>query len=65
MNFWRFFNARVSRIARKEMKPSVSATHKELSEAMQKILENAPKEERKREILEAIGELYKQLAACD
>ena len=59
------FNARVARIGLKESKPCVSKTHKELSEAMQKILENAPKHERKCEILEAIAELQKQLQLCD
>lgn len=59
------FNARVARIGKKEMKPCATETHKQLSEAMQKILERAPKEERRCEILEAIAELYKELADCE
>ena len=59
------FNARVARIGKKEMKPCLSKTHKEVSEAIQSILENKPKDERKCEILEAISELQKQLAVCE
>lgn len=59
------FNARVARIGKKEMKSCVSETHRELSEAMQKIIDNAPKSERKKEILEAIATLFKHLAECE
>ena len=59
------FNARVTRIGKKEMKPCTSSTHKEMTEAMQSIIDKTPKEHRKCEILEAIAELNKQLAACE
>ena len=59
------FNARVARIGKKEMKPCISETHKEVTEAIQAILEKKSKAERKCEILEAIAALNKELADCD
>lgn len=59
------FAARVARIGKREMKPCDAKTHKELSDAMQSILDRKPKCERKQQILEAVAELYKQLALCD
>jgi len=60
------FNARCARILRADKTPSSASTvHKEFTEAMQKILDRAPKHERKKEILEAIAELEKELEKCD
>ncbi len=60
------FNARCARILDKNCLPStVSTVHKEVTEAIQKILDRAPKHERKKEILEAIAELQKELEKCD
>lgn len=60
------FNARCARIYAKNSSPSNASTvHKESSEAVQKILDRAPKCERKKEILEAIAELQKELEKCD
>lgn len=60
------FNARCARILRADQTPSSASTvHKEFTEAMQKILDKAPKAERKKEILEAIAELEKELEKCD
>lgn len=60
------FNARCARVYNKKSKPSTaSSVHKEFTEAMQKILDKAPRAERKKEILEAIAELNKELEKCE
>lgn len=60
------FNARCARIFKDNQEPSTASTvHKEFTEAMQKILDKAPAHERKKEILEAIGELQKELEKCN
>lgn len=59
------FNARVARITPNCGVPNDSRLHKELTEAMQSVLDKAPKNERKCQILEAIAELQKQLLLCD
>lgn len=60
------FNARCARILDKHGAPSTASTvHKEFTEAMQKILDKAPRHERKKEILEAIAELNKELEKCE
>lgn len=60
------FNARCARILDKNSTPSTaSSVHKEFTEAMQTILDKAPRYERKKEILEAIAELNKELEKCE
>jgi len=59
------FNARVARLVPHQPAPCTSRLHKELTEAMQAVLDKSPKAERKCQILEAIAELQKQLAICD
>lgn len=60
------FNARCERVYSKNPAPSTaSSVHKEFTEAMQKILDKAPRHERKKEILEAIAELNKELEKCE
>lgn len=60
------FNARVARLAPAVSGlPCASRLHKELTEAMQSVLDKAPKDDRKCQILEAIAELQKQLVLCD
>ena len=60
------FNARCERVICPSAKPSTaSSVHKEFTEAMQTILDKAPAHERKKEILEAIAELQKELEKCD
>lgn len=60
------FNARCERILRDDKTPSTASTvHKEFTEAMQTILDKAPRHERKKEILEAIAELEKELEKCE
>ena len=60
------FNARCSRILDKDKSVSTLTTlHKELSEVIQAAIEKAPKNQRKKEINEAIAELNKQLEQCD
>lgn len=59
------FNARCDRVLHTNSTPSTPATvHEQISQAMQKILENAPPAERRREIVEAIAELAKELNKC-
>lgn len=59
------FNARCARILENNSTPSTpSSVHKEFTEAMQAILDRAPKSDRKKEILEAIAELNKELEKC-
>ncbi|HUF02822.1 MAG TPA: hypothetical protein VMM38_01460 [Aridibacter sp.] len=59
------FNARVARLAPRDLVATASSTHREVSEAVQAILDKAPRAERRREILEAIGELYIHLARIE
>lgn len=60
------FNARCSRILNDTPTVSNQATlHKETSEAIQSVLEKRSKNQRKKEILEAIAELQIQLEQCD
>lgn len=59
------FNARVARLGPNGNLPCTSRLHKELTEAMQAVLDKAPKIDRKCQILEAIAELQKQLILCD
>lgn len=60
------FNARCDRIVGSKAKPSTAATvHKETSEAIQSIIEKAPRTERRKQITEAIAELNKELAKLD
>jgi len=59
------FNARCDRILLAGADPSTPATvHLQVSQAIQKILENAPPAERRKEIVEAIAELAKELNKC-
>lgn len=59
------FNARCDRILNKNTTASTPATvHEQISQAMQKILEHAPAAERRKEIVEAIAELAKELNKC-
>lgn len=59
------FNARCDRILLAGAAPSTPASvHQQITEAMQKILENAPAAERRKEIVEAIAELAKELNKC-
>lgn len=60
------FNARVARLAPKPFEAaSPSRLHKELTEAMQAVLDRLPAAERKRELLQAQAEINKQLALCE
>ncbi len=60
------FNARCDRIVGRKATPSTAATvHKEVSEAVQAIIEKAPRAERRRQITEAIAELNKELHKID
>ncbi|MFL5478708.1 MAG: hypothetical protein ACJ79X_06805, partial [Gemmatimonadaceae bacterium] len=60
------FNSRCDRILFQNATPSTPATvHQQITEAMQKILENAPAAERRKEIVEAIAELAKELHKCE
>jgi len=60
------FNARCTRILGNDKSPAALASlHKEASEAIQIVIENGEKNQRKKEILEAITELQKQLELCD
>ncbi len=60
------FNARCSRILDRDLTPSTPATlHRELSEAVNSVLEKAPKSQQKKEITEAIAELNKRLEMCE
>lgn len=60
------FNARCDRILGPRTTSSSPATlHKEVSEAITAVLAKAPAADRRREILEAISELQKQLELCD
>lgn len=60
------FNARVDRVIGGRTAPSTPATlHKEVSEAVNAVLEKAPSAERRQQIIEAIAELQKQLKAID
>jgi hypothetical protein len=60
------FNARCSRILDRDLIPSTGATlHRELSEAVNSVLEKAPKSQQKKEITEAIAELNKRLEMCE
>ncbi|MEZ5421828.1 MAG: hypothetical protein R2682_01880 [Pyrinomonadaceae bacterium] len=60
------FNARVDRLTRGRTEPStVASVHKETSEAVQAIVSEASREDRRREITEAIAELQKQLNQID
>ena len=59
------FNARCDRILLAGATASTPATvHEQISQAMQKILDNAPPAERRKEIVEAIAELAKELNKC-
>lgn len=59
------FNARCDRILNTNSEPSTPATvHQQICEAMQAILDNAPPSERRKEIVEAIAELAKELNKC-
>lgn len=59
------FDSRCDRILLKGSTPSTPATvHEQISQAMQKILEDAPPAERRKEIVEAIAELAKELNKC-
>lgn len=59
------FNARCDRILSGNVTPSTPASvHEQISEAMQKILDKAPAHERRKEIVEAIAELAKELQKC-
>lgn len=60
------FNARCDRLTGPRPTPSTPATlHKEVSDAINAVLAKAPSADRKREILEAISELQKQLELCE
>jgi hypothetical protein len=60
------FNARCDRLTRGRVTPStVESLHKEVYEAVQKVLERAPKAERRQAIVEAIAELQKEMDKCD
>lgn len=60
------FNARCDRITRGKSEPVTLATlHKEVSEAVQAVIEGAPRGVRRQQITEAIAELQKQLDAID
>lgn len=60
------FNARCRRIYRPFSGLSNPASlHQQVSEAVTAILANAPRCDRKKEILEAIAELQKELEMCD
>ncbi len=60
------FNARCDRILNGRQTPSTACSvHKEVSEAIQKIIAKAPRHERRKEITEAIAELAKELEKCD
>lgn len=60
------FNARCARLIGNNGPPStVSSIHKEATDVVQKILDGAPKCERKTEILELINELNKELGKCE
>lgn len=59
------FNARCDRLTLGKTAPSTPATvHEQITQAFQKILENAPRAERRKEIVEAIAELAKELHKC-
>lgn len=59
------FNARCDRILLKDATPSTPATvHQQITEAMQAILDNSPPATRRKEIVEAIAELAKELNKC-
>lgn len=59
------FNARCRRLLVGETVSTPATLHKELSEAIQSVLEKTPKIQRKTQILEAIAELNKHLEQCD
>ncbi len=60
------FNARCARILDKQLPGSTPASmHKELSDAINSVLAKAPKAEQKKEIYEAIAELYQRLAMIE
>ena len=60
------FNARCARILNTDSSKACSINlHRETSEAIQSVLEKREKNQRKKEILEAMAELQKQLDLCD
>ncbi len=60
------FNARCDRILKPAQSPSTIATvHQQVAEAIQSILEKHDRAMRKRQILEAIAELQKELEKCE
>lgn len=62
------FNARVTRLAPKpdvQTSPTISELHKQICEAVQSVIDRAPVCERRREILQAVAELNKQLELCE
>lgn len=58
------FNARCDRLFRGSSPSTPATVHQQVSEAIQKILEKAPSHERRKEIVEAIAELAKELNKC-
>ncbi len=59
------FNARCARLSPHEFPSTTSSVHREVSEAVQAVIDKSPRAVRKREIWEAIAELYMQLARID
>jgi hypothetical protein len=60
------FNARCDRLTRGRSAPStVASLHRETTEAVQSIIDRAPRDVRRRHITEAIAQLQKQLDALD
>lgn len=60
------FNHRCDRILNGRQAASTACSvHKEVSEAVQTIIAKAPRHERRKEIVEAIAELAKELEKCD
>jgi len=60
------FEARCVRLIRGKVEPSTPASvHEQISQAMQSILEKAPPAVRRKEIIEAIAELAKELSKCE